>query len=139
MESIMVVFSSTDISEELVDYGVNLAKKRRAKLIILDVRDKEMSERVGEITENVGFMGEKVVGLLKKEISAGRCDVIYKKLSTIGEMADKSGIPFEIVVERGPFTDSILKVAREKKVKTIVCQRRETVSGGKGSFEVIQV
>jgi nucleotide-binding universal stress UspA family protein len=135
----MVVFSSTDISEELVDFAVNLAKKRLAKLIILDVRDKEMSERVGDITENVGFMGEKVVGLLKKEISSGRCDLIYKKLSKIGEKADKSGIPFEIVVERGPFADSILKVAKEKKIKTIVCQRREPVLGGKDSFEVIQV
>ena len=139
MENVMVVFSSTDIPEELIDRALGLARDKQAKLIILDVRDREMSEKVGELTENIGFMGEKVVRSLKKQISLGRCDVIYKKLSILEDAAKKEDIPYEIVVERGAFIESILRVAKTKNVKTIICQSRETVPKVKDGFEVIRI
>jgi len=132
----MVVFSSTDISWEQIERAVELAAKRHAELVILDVRDKAMSERVADMAENIGFMGEKVVGELRKDISHERCDVIYKKLTAIEELAKKKGVPYEIVVEKGPFVDSIMRVARKRRVKTIVCQRRDRALG-KEDFEVI--
>ena len=134
----MVVFSSTDISEKLVDRAVTLAKDRDARLIILDVRDRAMADRVADFTEDVGFMGEKVVSMLRKEISQERCDVIFQRLSIIEEKAKKNNIPYEIAVEKGPFIESVLKVARRKNVKTIISQRREEALVEEG-FEVIQV
>ena len=134
----MVVFSSTDISEKLVDRAVLLAKDRHARLIILDVRDRAMADRVADFTEDVGFMGEKVVSMLRKEISQERCDVIFQRLSIIEEKAKKNNIPYEIAVEKGPFIESVLKVARRKNVKTIISQRREEALVEEG-FEVIQV
>jgi nucleotide-binding universal stress UspA family protein len=139
MENVMVVFSSTDIAKKLIDRAIRLARDKKARLIILDVRDREMSEKVGELTENIGFMGEKVVRSLKKQISHGRCDVIYKKLSILEDAAKKEGIPYDIVVERGPFIESILRVAKTKKVKTIICQSREAVPSPRDGFEVIQI
>ena len=134
----MVVFSSTDISEKLVDRAVTLAKDRDARLIILDVRDRAMADRVADFTEDVGFMGEKVVSVLRKEISQERCDVIFQRLSIIEEKAKKNNIPYEIAVEKGPFIESVVKVARRKNVKTIISQRREEALVEEG-FEVIQV
>jgi nucleotide-binding universal stress UspA family protein len=139
MENIMVVFSSTDIPRELIDRSIALSKEKEAKLIILDVRDRGMSEKVGELTENVGFMGDKIVSNLKKQISYGRCDVIYQKLIIIEDAAKREGIPYEIVVERGPFVESILRVAKKKNVKIIVCQSRESLESHGGGFEVIQL
>lgn len=139
MENVMVVFSSTDIAETLIERALGLATDKQARLIILDVRDRDMSEKVGELTENIGFMGEKVVSSLKKQISQGRCDVIYKKLSILEDAAIKEDIPYEIVVERGPFIESILKVAKTKKVTTIICQTREAVPTAKDGFEVIHI
>jgi nucleotide-binding universal stress UspA family protein len=139
MENVMVVFSSTDIAEKLIKRALSLARDKQARLIILDVRDQEMSERVGELTENIGFMGDKVVRSLKKQISHGRCDMIYKKLSILEDAAKKEEIPYEIVVERGPFIESILRVAKTKKVKIIICQSRETVPKVRDGFEVIQI
>jgi hypothetical protein len=139
MENIMVVFSSTDIPRELIDRSIVLSKEKDAKLIILDVRDRGMSERVGDLTENVGFMGDKIVQNLKKQISHGRCDVIYQKLTIIENAAKREGIPYEIVVERGPFVESVLRVAKKKNVKTIVCQSREPLESRSSGFEVIQI
>jgi hypothetical protein len=138
MESVMVVFSSTDIPEELVDFAVNFAKEKSANLIILDVRDKEMSEKVGDLAEDLGFMGEKVVGLLKKDISHGRCDVIYQRLSVIERKARESDVPYEIIVERGPFVDSIVRVTKKMDVKTVLVQKRDRTLGGE-DFEVIHI
>ncbi len=137
MNNIMVVFSSTDVPEGLVDQSLALAEKKNSRLIILDVRDREMSQRVAELAGNVGFMGEKVVGRLKKEISNERCDIIYRKISIIEEKAREQGIPYEIVVERGPFAKSIIKVAKKYNVRTILCQRRDHELG-KGDFEIIK-
>jgi hypothetical protein len=137
MERVMVVFSSTDIPEELVDFAVNFAREKNANLIILDVRDKEMSERVGDLAEDLGFMGEKVVGLLKKDISQGRCDVIYQRLSVIEQKAMKSKVPYEIIVERGPFVDSIVRVTKKMNVKTVLVQKRDRTLGGE-DFKVIR-
>ena len=134
----MVVFSSTDISEKLVDRAVTLAKDRDARLIILDVRDRAMADRVADFTEDVGFMGEKVVSMLRKEISQERCDVIFQRLSIIEEKAKKNNVPYEIAVEKGPFIEGVLKVAKKKNVKTIICQKREEALVEEG-FEVIQV
>src|SRR3990172_5290589 len=101
----MVVFSSTDISEKLVDRAVLLAKDRHARLIILYLMDRAMADRVADFTEDVGFMGEKVVSVLRKEISQERCDVIFQRLSIIEEKAKKNNIPYEIAVEKGPFIE----------------------------------
>ncbi len=139
MENIMVVFSSTDIPQDLIDRSIAISKEKSAKLIILDVRDRGMSEKVGERTENVGFMGDKIVSNLKKQISYGRCDVIYQKLIIIEDAAKREGIPYEIVVERGPFVESILRVAKKKNVKIIVCQSRESLESHSSGFEVIQL
>ncbi len=138
MENVMVVFSSTDIPERLVDQAIRLARKKKAKLVILDVRDREMSEKVGDLTENFGFMGEKMVGILKKEISHGRCEVIYQKLSTVEERAQRNGVPYEIVVEKGPFQDTLHRIAKKKNVKTILVQRRGWLPWEE-AFEVIRL
>jgi hypothetical protein len=139
MESIMVVFSSTTIPSKMVDYSIDLAKKRHARLIILDVRDKRMSEKVGALTENLGFMGEKVVSGLKKDISQKRCEVIFKKLSIMEEKAKENNIPYEIIVEKGSFIKNIIKVAKNKKVKTIICQEKDKLLAKHEGFEVIQL
>ncbi|RMF89434.1 MAG: universal stress protein [Methanobacteriota archaeon] len=139
MEKIMVVFSSTTMPRSLIDHSIELAKRKQAKLIILDVRDRAMSEKVAALTENIGFMGEKVVRDLKKDIAHERCDIIFRKLSTIEEAMKKEQIPYEIVIAKGPFAENIAKVAREKKVKTILCQRREHLPEGAPDFEVIHV
>jgi hypothetical protein len=91
---------------------------------------------VGYLTENLGFMGDKVVGRLKKEISNERCDVIYKRLSILEQKANKNNVPYEIVVEKGPFIDSVVKVARAKKVSTIIGQDVEKLPK---EFKVIRV
>ncbi len=127
MENIMVVFSSTDIPDQLVEKALKLAGEKKAKLIILDIRDKAMSEKVADLTENIGFMGEKVVGALRKEISHGRCEVIYRKLSFLEERAQKEKIPYEIVVKKGSFGRRIGEVAESKDVKTIICQKSDRI------------
>lgn len=125
MENIMVAFSSTEIPENLIERSVNLAKKRGARLIVLDVRNKKMGEKVAELTENVGFMGDKVVGVLAKEITQSRCGVIYRRISSLETLANEKDVPYEIIVAKGPFGKSVLQTADRKNVKDIILHRKE--------------
>jgi len=138
MEKIMVVFSSTNIPESLVNKAITISKKKEAKLVILNVRDKKMSERVGNLTENMGFMGEKVVGMLKKDISQERCDVIFQKLSILESRAQENNIPYEIVVKKGPYIEGVYKTAEKKNITILICQKKDPKFRD-DDFEVIRV
>ncbi len=140
MENILVAFSSTEIPENLIEYSVRLAKKKGAKLIILDVRDKKMGERVAELTENVGFMGEKVVDVLAREITHSRCSVIYKRISSLEALANENKIPHEIIVAKGPFMESVFKTAEQKNVKTIILHRKEKLDQNESAaYQIMHV
>jgi nucleotide-binding universal stress UspA family protein len=139
MNNIMVVFSSTDIPKKLIDRSIKLAKERDGKLIILDVRDKVMGERVADITENLGFMGDKVVRTLRKQITQERCDVIFKKLSVVEDLAKKNNIPYEIIVEKGSFEKGVHKIARAKDVNLIIAQKSDKIPGSWKNIKIMKI
>ena len=137
IKTIMVVFSATHISDKMADYAIETAVKQKARLIILDVRGVNMSGKVTRMTENVGFLGKKILGQLQDEIKGIRSEVILKALQNIQEKAQEKGIETEFIVAKGPYVDNILRIAKEKKVSTIIAQKRIPGSTREPSFEVI--
>jgi len=139
METIMVVFSATQISDKIVNYAIEMAIERKAKLIVLDVREANMSGKVSRIMEDVSFLGPKVLDQLREEIKEKRGEVILKTLDSIRQKAQKKGIETEFMVVKGPFIDNILRLAKEKQVSTIIAQKRLSPSLSEAPFEVIYV
>lgn len=139
IETVMVVFSATQISDKIADYAIETAIKRRARLIVLDVREANMSGRVGRIMEDVSFLGREVLDQLKEEIKEKRGEMIIKALHCIRQRAREKGVETEFIVVKGPYIDNILRLAKEKKVSTLIVQRRITASLKEAPFEVIYI
>ena len=139
VETIMVVFSATQISDKIADYAIETASKRNARLIVLDVREANMSVRVGRIMEDVSFLGRKVLDELKEEIKEKRGEMIIRALHGIQQKAQEQGVETEFIVVKGPYIDNILRLAREKKVSTLIVQKRIAASLHEAPFEVIYV
>jgi len=139
MKTIMVVFSATHISDKLADYAIEMALREKARLIVLDVRGINMSGKVTRMMEDVGFLGKKVLDQLQDEIKGMRGTVILRALQNIQQKAQKRGLETEFIVAKGPYIENILRVAREKKVSTIIAQKRISESTQEVPFEVIYV
>lgn len=139
MKTIMVVFCATQISDKMANYAIETALQEKARLIVLDVRGADMSGRVTRMMENVGFLGKKILDQLQDEIKETRGEVILKALYNIQQKAQKKGVEAEFIVAKGPYIENILRIAKEKKVSTIIAQKRIPESGQEAPFEVIYV
>jgi len=129
----MVVFSATHISDKMADYAIETAVKEKARLIILDVRGANMSGRVTRMTENVGFLGKKILGQLQDEIKGIRKETqileVLKDLQEqhleIQEQAEEEKIDLESLkrqVEDAPIVklvDYIISNAISKRASDI--------------------
>lgn len=140
VETIMVVFSATQISDEIAGYAIETAIKRKARLIVLDVREANMSGRVGRMMNDVSFLGKKVLDQLREQIKEKRGEMIIKALQSIRQKAQEKGVETEFIVVKGPSVDNIMRLAKEKKVSTIIVQKRiSALSFQEAPFEVIYV
>ncbi|MEW5800889.1 MAG: universal stress protein [bacterium] len=139
METIMVVFSATQISDKIANYAIETAIKRHARLIVLDVREANMSGRVSRIMDNVSFLGRKVLDQLREEIKEKRGEMILRAMHSIRQKAQEKGVETEFMVVKGPYIDNILRLAKEKEVSTIIAQKRISASLHEAPFEVIHV
>jgi len=139
METIMVVFSATSISEKVAKFAIERAAKEKAKLILLDVRDRDMSRKVGELTGDMGFMGSEVVDQLKNAIKKQRESIIKKAFREIEEQAKQKGIEIEVEILKGPSADKIIQIAKAKGVSTLVVQKRMKESDIEAPFNVIRL
>ena len=55
MNTIMIVFSATHISEKIARFAIEGAENEKARLILLDVRDQDISRKVGQMAGDIGF------------------------------------------------------------------------------------
>lgn len=137
MNTIMVVFSATSISERIAAFAIDKAQQENAKLILCDVRDKDISRKVSEMTGKIGFMGSEVVEQLRGEIKKERDWLIRKELKRIEKLAGEKGVEVEIDILKGPSADEILKIAKSKQVSTLIVQKRGIYSEIEMPFKVL--
>ena len=135
----MVVFSATSISENIARFAIDRASKENARLILLDVRDRDISRKVSLMTGDTGFMGSKVVDQLQKAIKDQRGRLIKEALKKIEEQAREKGIEIEIEILKGPSADKIMKIAKSKGVSTLIVQNRLKETHFEAPFEVIRL
>jgi nucleotide-binding universal stress UspA family protein len=139
MDTVMVVFSATSISEKIARFAIDRASKENARLLLLDVRDRDISRKVSQMTGDTGFMGSKVVDQLQKAIKDQRGRLIKEALKRIEEQAREKGVEIEVEVLKGPSADKIIKMAKSKGVSTLIIQKRLKEAHFEAPFEVIRL
>jgi nucleotide-binding universal stress UspA family protein len=125
---LLVAFSATAIHKELAMLALDLAAKDNAKLIILNVRDRNIAEKVAQLTHDRGFLGEKVVERLKADIKADREEIISKRLAKLEKEAEKRGIAFETIRVKGPFVEMVVEVAQRYNADAILVEKRGKIA-----------
>ena len=139
METIMVVFSATSITKKVAKFAIETAAQEKAKLLLLDVRDRDMSRKVSELTGDMGFMGSKVVDQLKNAIKKQRETIIKKALREIEEEAKQRGVEIEVDILKGPSADKIIRIAKARGVSKMIIQKRLKDSDIEAPFNVIRL
>ncbi|MGA1844022.1 MAG: universal stress protein [bacterium] len=139
MNTIMVVFSATSISEKVARFAIERAATEKARLILLDVRDQDVSRKVGEMVADIGFMGSTVTDQLRSEIKEQRARVIERALRNIEEQAREKGVEVEVGILKGPSADRIIQIAKERGVSTLIVQKRMKQADQEAPFEVIRL
>jgi nucleotide-binding universal stress UspA family protein len=124
---ILVAFSATSIHKKLAMQALDLAAKDKSDLIILSVRDRNIAEKVAQVTHDLGFLGEKVVERLKVDINADREEVISKRLAKLEKEAEKRGISFETIRVKGPFVETVVEVVQRYNVNTVLIEKRAKI------------
>jgi len=139
MDTIMVVFSATSISEKIAGFAIERAAKEGARLLLLDVRDRDISRKVSEMTGDMGFMGSKVTDQLHDEIKMQRERIITKALQRIEKRAKENGVEIEVQILKGPSSDKIIEIAKSRGVSTLIVQKRMKDSDMEAPFQVIRL
>lgn len=139
MDTIMVVFSATSISEKIAGFAIERAAKEGARLLLLDVRDRDISRKVSEMTGDMGFMGSKVTDQLQEEIKIQRERIITKSLQRIEKRAQENGVEIEVQILKGPSSDKIVEIAKSRGVSTLIVQKRMKDSDIEAPFQVIRL
>ncbi|RNI13585.1 universal stress protein [Methanohalophilus portucalensis] len=111
INTVLVAFSATSIHRNLAKAALDMAEEKDARLIILNVRDKNMAEKVARVTKDQGFMGRGVVEKLAADIKRDRDELIAQRLGMVEEEAGKRGIEFETVKVKGDFVKQVIETA----------------------------
>ena len=111
INTVLVAFSATSIHRNLAKAAFDMAEEKGARLIILNVRDKNMAEKVARVTKDHGFLGRDVVEKLAADIKRDRDELITQRLNRVEEEAGKRGIDFETVKVKGDFVEQVIETA----------------------------
>lgn len=111
INTVLVAFSATSIHRNLAKAALDMAEEQNARLIILNVRDKNMAEKVARISKDKGFLGRDIVEKLAADIKKDRDELIAQRLTRVEEEAVKRGIEFETVKVKGDFVEQVIEAA----------------------------
>ncbi|MEZ5335101.1 MAG: universal stress protein [Methanolobus sp.] len=103
INTILVGFSATSIHRKQAREAIILARDNKARLIILSVRDQNVSQMVANITKDRGFLGRDVVKKLAEDIKKDRDDLIEHRLAMVETEAAKRDIDFKTLKVKGDF------------------------------------
>lgn len=116
-EKILLAVDGSKHSQKAAEAGIELAKKTNGKVMALFVIDvaKEY-EGIGGVSWNIA---DNVVEGIKKSLRECSNDT----LKIVGEMAQKSGVPFEAKMVEGQPATEIMNVAENSDMDLIVMGR----------------
>jgi nucleotide-binding universal stress UspA family protein len=142
INTVLVAFSATFIHMGQAKKALDMAEKNKAKLIILSVRDKNISQMVANVSKDHGFLGRDVVKKLTDDIKKDRDELIDHRLGLVEKEAVKHGIDFKTVKIKGKFEDSVFLISKKYDVDLIIIEASNKHFSGLNdakNYEIITV
>jgi len=109
-KKVLLVLSSSEASEEAVDFAVGRAKSDGAGLVALYLLETGAAGEVFDTFSDIGFIGEKPSTELSESIMKEYRQRGYEELGKVQIRAMEEGVDFEPLMEEGDFTSKVLKL-----------------------------
>ena len=138
-QTVMLVFSGTEVAEPLFRKGLKFAKKDGARLVLLNVRHLHQADHLGEILSSDAFMGRGTVESLKRSVKEQRDHVVLRELETMKEEAEQAGLEVEVRAVKGPYGSAVSDAARDAGADLLLIEDRPECAHITGPFEVVRV
>lgn len=128
MENILLIISTQRLSCRSINYAIDMAKREKAKLLVLFVMDSKLPESIFKRLEDEAYLGYRPSEEAYRHILEEYEDRGRVLLREIKAMADKERVPCETIFREGDFFEECEKLLGERKIRTAIVTRKKRSS-----------
>lgn len=125
MKDVLLVLSTSGISDEAINFAVEKAKKDGVGIVALYLLEAGAADEVFDTFSDIGFIGDRPSTQLSESIMKEFRQRGYEELGKVQVKAMEEGVGFEPVMEQGDFVKTILKELDERDISTAILVRRK--------------
>ena len=125
MKNILLILSTSKTSQEAIEYAVNLAKKEKAKLVVLYIIETELTNEVFDKFTVLVFIGDKPSTQITEAIMKEYRQRGYEEMGKVQIRAMEENVDFDAVTIQGDFVEKALEVIERYKVDVAVTIKRK--------------
>ena len=125
MKNVLLILSTSRTSQDAIEYAVNLAKKEKAKLVVLYIIETELTNEVFDKFTDIGFIGDKPSTQLTQAIMKEYRQRGYEEMGKVQIRAMEENVDFDAVTTQGDFVEKSLEVIERYNVDTVVAVKRK--------------
>lgn len=109
-KKVLLVLSTSEASDEAVDFAVSRARDEKAGLVALYLLETDAAGELFDTFSDIGFIGEKPSTELSESIMKEYRQRGYEELGKVQIKAMEEGVDFEPVMEEGDFKSKVLNL-----------------------------
>ena len=125
MKNILLILSTSRTSQDAIEYAIGLAKKEKAKLVVLYIIETELTNEVFDKFTDIGFIGDKPSTQLTEAIMKEYRQRGYEEMGKVQIRAMEENVDFDAVTTHGDFVEKTLEVIERYQIDTAVAIRRK--------------
>ncbi len=125
LKNILLILSTSRTSQDAIEYAVNLAKKEKAKLVVLYIVETELANEVFDKFTDIGFIGDKPSTQLTEAIMKEYRQRGYEEMGKVQIRAMEENVDFDAVTTQGDFVEKAIEVIERYKVDVAVTIKRK--------------
>ena len=125
MNCVLLILSTSRTSQDAIEYAVNLAKKEKAKLVVLYIVETELANEVFDKFTDIGFIGDKPSTQLTEAIMKEYRQRGYEEMGKVQIRAMEENVDFDAVTTQGDFVEKAIEVIERYKVDMAVAIKRK--------------
>lgn len=118
--TVLAVFSGTDVDPALFNRALEAANREHGRLVLLDVRHRQQTDRLAEYLEAESPLGRATVRALQRSVKQQRSRAIETALESLADEGRRRGVEVAILEEKGALAETVRRVVRELGVTTVV-------------------
>ena len=125
MAYLMLVLSPTRHNPRSVDLAISLVQTTKRPLLAVFVIDTKVADAISGRIVDIGFLGDRVSTQLEEAILREYEERGKRELAEVKQRADELGIECEMMIRKGDFVETCLKIAKERQVEDMIVSRAE--------------